>query len=305
MTNFEQSIRIVQRITDDIEEYRSLNTEAAYRKVDRRIRTAQRKQKWIHYIYRAAAVLVFPLMISTIVLAYFQTYNSSVGETVYHTVTSAPGIVSRLTLPDGSNVWLNAGSSLRYPIHFKGERKVYLTGEGYFEVESDPSHPFFVAFGGDMQVKVTGTHFNISAYADNEHIEVVLREGKIDCFLPDGKMVPLVPGKAVVFSRMTREVHVDKVNTDLKIAWKDGRLIFRNATIEEVVKSFSRWYNVDIVLHKQTTKEYKFRATFSTETITQALNYMALAAPLEWRAAKPEQKTDSSYERQRIDVWLK
>jgi ferric-dicitrate binding protein FerR (iron transport regulator) len=306
MINFEQSIRAAQRIADDIEEHRSLDVAAAYRKVDRRIRAAQRKQQWIPYIYRAAAILVFPLMVSTLVLTYFQIHEPPVGEMVYHTTTAAPGTVSRLTLPDGSNVWLNAGSSLRYPLRFAdNERSVHLTGEGYFEVESDAAHPFFVALHNGMQVKATGTHFNISAYDDDEHIEVVLQEGKVDCFLPDGKTVPLVPDKAVVFLRKTREIRVDKVNADLKIAWKDGRLIFRNATIEEVIKSFSRWYNVDIVLHKQTKKEYKFRATFSTETVTQALNYMALAAPLKWRAAEPEQKTDSSYKRQQIDVWLK
>jgi ferric-dicitrate binding protein FerR (iron transport regulator) len=108
-----------------------------------------------------------------------------------------------------------------------------------------------------------------------------------------------------LFDKTSEKIQVSQINTDLKTSWKDGRLIFRNATLEEVIAKLSRRYNVDIVLHKQTNKKYKFRASFTNETITQILSYLKLAAPIEWKFTETEQKGDASFKQQQIHLWIK
>lgn len=299
-------IRIAKAIDNDISDYGNYDIGQAFMKNRKRITAHTRKQKYLGSALRIAAILLLPFMLSTGILSYLYIDRLQEDKHIsYLEVVSAPGIVTQMELPDKSKVWLNAGSSLRYPSRFTGdERNVYLSGEGYFEVQSDKQHPFYVSLNDGVKVMAHGTKFNVNAYHDEGWLEATLESGRIDV-LVNKQSLSLKPDEQVYYSKTERKMIVRTVNVDEKIAWKDGRLIFRNTSLDEVLKQLSRRYNIDIVMHKETNVDYKCRATFSTESITQILDYLKLVAPIEWKIAETKQLQDSSYARQRIDIWLK
>lgn len=164
----------------------------------------------------------------------------------YNTLSNPRGSkVINMTLADGSKVWLNAGSSLTYPVLFMGnERKVSVTGEAYFEVAHDASKPFIVN-NGSMDVRVLGTHFNVNAFKDDgSDIKVTLLEGSVKINNGDATGL-LKPGQQAVVNSDVRVV--DNVDLDQVMAWKNGYFQFDNASLQNVLKEVSRWYNVDVV----------------------------------------------------------
>jgi ferric-dicitrate binding protein FerR (iron transport regulator) len=151
-----------------------------------------------------------------------------------------------VTLDDGTKVWLNAASSLHYPVHFaSGERKVELDGEAYFEVSEDNRRPFKVAVG-DMNIEVLGTHFNVMAYDDEQQTTTTLLEGKVKVSAGTiGKIIK--PGQEVQLIKSTDMLTVKKADTVASISWKNGLFEFDNTDMKSILRELSRWYNVDIV----------------------------------------------------------
>lgn len=144
-----------------------------------------------------------------------------------------------ITMVDGSHIWLNAGSTLRYPTAFTGsEREVTITGEAYFEVAHDKSKPFLVR-KGNMKVQVYGTKFNVNAYDDEENIKVTLLEGSVKV-----NETLIRPGEQAQVSSTIGVT--DHINTEAVMAWKNGLFSFDRADIKTVMRQLSRWYNVDI-----------------------------------------------------------
>lgn len=178
-------------------------------------------------------------------------YQSASGEILkeikYNTLTNPRGSkVINITLADGSRVWLNAGSSITYPIAFvEKDRKVKLEGEGYFEVSRDKSKPFYVT-SGSMEVKVLGTHFNINAYEGNDGIRTTLLEGSV-MINASGKSATLKPGEQAEYQatgqRLQTSAHVD---LEQVMAWKNGYFSFQDAGLNEIMQQISRWYDVDV-----------------------------------------------------------
>lgn len=167
------------------------------------------------------------------------------GKMEYNTLLNPRGSkVIDMTLADGSKVWLNAGSSLSYPVSFIGnERKVSITGEAYFEVIHDASKPFIVS-NGAMNIKVLGTHFNVNTFQDDDNIiKVTLLQGSVK--IDNGKATGLLkPGQQ---ARVNNEVNVvSDVDLDMVMAWKNGYFQFDNASLQNVLKQISRWYDVDV-----------------------------------------------------------
>lgn len=164
----------------------------------------------------------------------------------YNTMTTPKGRQYQLVLADGTRVWLNAGSSIRYPTAFTGkERRVTVTGETYFEVAPHPDAPFLVSAGG-VEVTVLGTHFNINAYEDEGVIRTTLLEGSVRVARGSIEST-LKPGQQAEVGRegdlkMTNDVDVDAVT-----AWKNGYFSFSDADLPSVMRQIARWYDVDIV----------------------------------------------------------
>lgn len=306
MNEIKKNIIVAKALRDDILDYDNYDIHAAYLKSRKRIRAYERKKIWIVYSRKIAAILLIPLLLSTGILSYLYIEQlNSEKEVTYLELFSAPGIITQTELPDKSKVWLNAGSKLRYPSQFVGnERNVYLSGEGYFEVKADKEHPFFVSVDGGLKIKAHGTKFNVNAYNDDTSVETTLETGLVDVQVKS-QAVPLKPNELACFDKINKRMVIKSINVDEKTSWKDGRLVFRNTPLEEVVKQLSRRYNVDIVLHKQSDIDYKCRASFSGESITQVLDYLKLVTPIRWKMTGSRQLQDHSYSRQRIDIWLK
>jgi transmembrane sensor len=170
---------------------------------------------------------------------------SAISEMVYNTLRTPRGVMYSVVLSDGTRVWLNASSSLRYPTTFTGRvRQVSLSGEAYFEVAQNPSQPFQVTVNG-MEVNVLGTHFNIMAYDDESTVTTTLLEGavKVDYML---KSATLVPGQQSLLMRGGRDMQVRNVDVEEAVAWKNGILQFRSEDIRSVMRKVARWYDVDV-----------------------------------------------------------
>ncbi len=174
-------------------------------------------------------------------------YNSQKGaSTVYNTMTTPKAQKYTLQLADGTKVWLNASSSIKFPTTFSGNtREVSITGEAYFEVSSDKKRPFIVESRG-MEIEVLGTHFNVNAYDDEDMIRTTLLEGSV-VITQSKKSKKLYPGQQAVVNNIG-DISLDKnVNLSQVMSWKNGLFYFENSSLQEVMRELSRWYDVDVV----------------------------------------------------------
>jgi len=175
---------------------------------------------------------------------------------LYNTLTVPAGGQYKLVLPDGSRVWLNAASSLKYTIAFAGnKRTVELSGEGYFEITKDPAHPFEVRAGGSL-VQVLGTHFNINAYANEPQVRVVLAEGSVKL----NNTTILKPGEegSVDGSGSVKTTQADVEST---LAWTKGQFIFKQAPLDAVMRQVERWYNCEVIFDANITDHFNASAS--------------------------------------------
>lgn len=197
-------------------------------------------------------------------LAYNKEGISST-DVLYNTITTPRGGQYQLVLADGTKVWLNAASSLRFPTAFVGkERKVELTGEGYFEVEHDASKPFHVMVN-DMDVQVLGTHFNINSYSDEPAVKTTLLEGRV-MIKKNENLVYLNPGQQAILQPGQDNIQVAyDVDVEEVTAWKNGLFIFNKAPLEDVMRQIGRWYNVDVVYLGNIPQD-RFSGTISRNT---------------------------------------
>ncbi|HVU58515.1 MAG TPA: FecR domain-containing protein [Puia sp.] len=163
--------------------------------------------------------------------------------------------IASLTLSDGTQVWLNSGSSMTYPVAFEGkERQVAVNGEVYFEVAKDRNHPFVVK-KGDVRVNVLGTHFNMNAYDDEGKIRVTLLEGSIEVSNLAARHI-VTPGQMAILEA-DRSIAIDKeVDPDRVMAWRNGRFDFGNADIHSIMRELSRWYGVEVEFREPVSEKF-------------------------------------------------
>jgi ferric-dicitrate binding protein FerR (iron transport regulator) len=296
----------IKELQDDIRFYKRIDVPCAYARTISVIDREQRKIRFRNVFNRVAAILFIPLFTCAFVLLYLLNHQADAfGQEVYAEVKVSPGTIMQVELPDRSRVWLNSESNLRYPVKFKGKaRAVKLEGEGFFDVYTDAGRPFEVTVPSGMKVVARGTEFNLKAYGGDDENEAVLQDGMVDVAYGNFRAT-IRPGEMVKLDRKNSRITRSSVRTDEKTAWKDGKIIFRNTPLEEVMKQLSRRYNINITLQNRTRKSYLIRATFSTETIAQILDYLKIAAPIEWHMTKPEQNEDSTFDRQQINVIIK
>lgn len=211
-----------------------------------------------------------------------------------NTLSTSKGETYVVTLPDQSKVWLNAASSLTYTTGLteQGIRKIRLSGEAYFEVFKDPTHPFVVE-SGNQQVEVLGTHFNVNAYDDENQKKTTLLEGSVKVSLPSSqqslarrelKDVVLSPGQQ---SNLQGEaLRVSQADTEEVMAWKNGDFIFKDESIESIMRIVSRWYNVDVVFEDELTKNIKLGGFVSrSKNISAVLTMMELTKRVQFKVA--------------------
>lgn len=192
-------------------------------------------------------------------LEYVAKSDSIVGEVEYNTLVVPQGCEFNIVLADGSRVWLNAGSSLRYPEAFsRDERKVFLSGEAYFEVEHDESTPFIVNTEV-MDLQVLGTSFNIKAYDNENTVVTTLVSGKIRQEFPNvGKKIVLTPSRQSVFDRVSGKLETKQADIQETLAWREGKIIANNERLEDIFRQLSRWYDFKVVYTQPSLKDIRF-----------------------------------------------
>ena len=269
-----------------------IDVDSAHRKVMEQILhqhqpavSVRPKLSFLHYWQQVAAILLLPLLILSAYL-YFKP-ASQIAET-YQELFTPYGTWSVVNLPDGSKVWLNAGSSLKYPTQFSDKQRVVsMQGEAYFEVESD---------------KATGTAFNVNAYAPDHVAAVTLVKGKVAVTLDQKKTISLSPGEKIDYNLATSLYNVNKTNTYKWCSWKDGILIFRDDPLEYVFKRLGQTYNVEFILKDAELGKYSYKATFEGESLNEILRLLEMSAPIRCKEVSNRNTNNEKFEKQRIEV---
>jgi ferric-dicitrate binding protein FerR (iron transport regulator) len=268
------------------------------------------KTAWIFW-KKIAAVALIPLLIGNLIWFYINSHEGSFStEPIYNEIFAAFGTRTAIKLADGSSVWLNSGSSLRYPERFKGkERKVYLIGEGYFEIATNPSVPFIVTTSA-LIVKATGTKFNVSDHISDLISEVTLVSGKVfvNELIPKNghkQSIELLPSQRLVYNKENGTNSIQKEDVNEYISWKDGKLIFRNKPLSYVVNKISQMFNVDIELKGSVLQDYRYRATFEDESLTEILRLLKLSSPIDYVEVKRDPLPDGSFPKKKVVIFPK
>lgn len=261
---------------------------------------------WLIRFQRAAAILLIPLLVYSgyITLNNKFSQKKSAENVIMQTVSSRQGMVTKFSLADGTNVWLNSNSELQFPTSFTGDRReVSLKGEAFFEVTKNRKKPFRVN-AKDLNIDVLGTSFDVISYADDPQSEVILVEGKVSLSAEKGKVTEefgeIHPGQKAVFKEESQKVYTQNTEVEKYIAWRDGNLIFNDDPMEEVVKRLSRWFNVEIVFNDPELKSYVYKATFKNENLEQVLKLLKLSAPIDYQVVDSKVMPDSGFTRQKI-----
>jgi ferric-dicitrate binding protein FerR (iron transport regulator) len=208
-------------------------------------------------------------------LAYSTAENNS-PEIKYNILITPKGGQYMVILPDGTKAWLNASSSLKYPLAFNSDdRVVELTGEGYFEVAKDQNKHFKVKLKNDAVVEVTGTHFNIMAYDDEINIQTTLIEGSV-LVNSNNKQIKILPGQqAAIQKDGTIELNT-RVNTEDVIAWQNGLFKYKDQPIENIMRQVARWYDVDIVYEGKVTDHFNVTGISRNVSVSKLFNLLEL-----------------------------
>jgi len=252
---------------------------------------------------RIAAILLLPVLIAAGIMISFPGGNDSKAIASGYDATIYAPMGSRVSfnLPDGTSGMLNSGSYLSYSFSRGGLREASLSGEAWFEVKSNPENPFLIS-AGESTVKVTGTKFNLSAYPAESYVEVVLDEGRIE-FRNDNTddFILLKPSERLI--SQNGDIKKSSVDPDKYHAWTDGKLVFKNDPMAEVVRRIERWYNVKITIADEELEKYSFRATFQDDSVEEVLKFLALTSPIGYNITPRTVGQDGSYMKQEITIY--
>ena len=262
----------------------------------------------IIYIGRIAAGLFIPLLLFSYLQwnGFFDT-NKPVA---YSSIYSPLGARTNFHLPDGSEGWLNGGSTLYFPAEFSGQyREVRLEGEAFFEVVENPDIPF-VVIADKIRITALGTSFNVNAYKEDETSQVTLESGVVELYKAEdqGLRRPLNrmgKGFQFVYFKELDSFVTQKADMDKTTSWKDGKLVFREDPLTEVVNRLKRWYNVNILIEDKALENYSYRATFEDETLDEILKLLKLSSPIVVKDLGREMLDDDTFGKRTIVLSLK
>lgn len=237
----------------------------------------------LYWLYRVAAVLAIPILLT---IGWYMGNSGHNGDEVLCEVSTPKGHISRCTLADGTEVWLNAGSTLKYPSSMNGElREVNLDGEAYFKVTKNAHKPFIVNTKL-AQVKVLGTIFNLKAYSNENKVETTLEEGRVEFKAKNSVVNPieLKPGEQVVFNRSSQKLNVNNVDTYLLTAWKNGKYVFKDAELKDIIAELERLYDVKFHIQNDSLLNMHFRGMFEyDQNIFSALERLETTTNMKYK----------------------
>ena len=284
LTPFDKKLEAVKLIGQTA----SVDVDKAYRAVSNKINQENKATNIFTTLTRIAAVLTIPLLAFTIWSLFFQKTEKAPVELAQNEITwqeihSPVGMRSHVVLPDGTNLWLNAGSHLRYGIPFTREnREVELSGEAFLNVVKNEQSPFVVKTG-NAEVEVLGTQFNINAWPESEQIQVALKEGKVKFRFAGGqgttKFCELQPNDLLAFDKTDKTVALENTNIEKYIAWHQNIMILDDTPMPELAGLLEQWYGVKVIIAGEEIKRYKFTTTFDNEPLHRVLELLEMSSP--------------------------
>jgi len=300
-----QQLKKIDSLTADLNLLRQFDLEEGKQQVRRKYRVKKVVSISV-WMQRIAAVLFIPVLLGGI--WYYLQQNELRKELsvlmVNQEIITQPGTKTHLFLPDSTEVWLNAASSLRFPSAFAGnERRIDLEGEAIFKVYKNKKKPFIVSTSS-MEVEAVGTEFNVSAYSGDLKFSTTLAEGKVkitDRVKPDEVMF-IEPGSQLNYDTKSKTYKAENVRVQDVIAWRDGVLIFNETPFYEVAAKLGRWFNADIQINDQSIANYRFTGTFTSESLDQVMELLTLSTPIAYSTSKREVLNDKTYTKQEIKI---
>lgn len=234
-------------------------------------------------LVRYAAIFILAFLAGAITVYFAGRSGESRLYQTYNEIQVPNGEKSMITLYDGTRVWLNSGTTFKYPVAFQAkERKVYLNGEAYFDVSGRKEQPFIIQ-ADQLKIKVLGTRFDVCAYHTEDEFFVTLEEGSVYTSSDvNGKELVLSPGDQAVFSRKTNQFAQIRVDTGLYSSWKEDLLRFQDTPFREVIKKMERWYDVNITLDGSINTEETYTMTIKTESLREMLNVLSKTTPIKY-----------------------
>lgn len=287
-----------------LDEMEQIDTLAALDNVNHEIEKVRGSHKFIRTFSRVAAILILPLLVYALVVTFNnKNYN---GKVAWQTISTKSGMQGRVELPDGSHVLLNSNSEIQYPTSFANNiREVKLKGEAFFEVTKDARHPFIVNTGS-MNVEVLGTTFNVTNYAGDKSLEVVLETGSVNLFAGSWEnktdIGKLKPGQRAVFDNAAKLVSINDVEVEKYLAWKEGYVLFREDSMQEVAHRLERWFNVEIIIQDKEINDYLITAKFHQETLSQVLELLKLSSRIEYSVVKSQPLKTGAFTKTKIYI---
>jgi len=263
--------------------------------------------RFLNVVKSVAAILFIPLVAYLWVLKANDV--SLDADTPYSEIYAPMGTRTMFHLPDGSKGWLNGGSYLEFPTEFRGKsREVFLKGEAFFDVLTNEKKPFVVK-EEFTDVIAYGTTFNVQAYQDDSEICVTLVSGNLRIVeRKDGRslnLADLQPGQMCAYHSGTSLNRVERVDVETVMAWKDGKLAFRDESFTGVVKKINRWYNVELIIMDEALKDYSYQATFMDETLDEVLKLLQHSAPIVYKDLGRIKSLDGTFEKRKIELYYK
>ena len=274
-----ESITLIESVFKQIQEYEKEHQPKSGSSISRILKIYQ----------KVAAFLLIPV-IGLGILYWISQYNQMDSQ---YTETIAPrGQKSQIVLADGTKVWLNSDTKIKYPGNFsKNQRDVYLDGEAFFEVSKNAHQPFVVHTSG-IDVKVLGTKFNVKAYADERQIETSLFEGKINLLMNSSAAISPVekeiePGQSFVYSKTDHQLVANKFPQDEIIGWKNNQLIFKDDTFSNLVRKVERWYDVKVVYDGKLFNDRRLTVElYEGERLERLMNIISLTLSVNYKYEK-------------------
>lgn len=260
-------------------------------------------RKWYLHVQRAAAILLLPLL----VLSGFLLLRPGEEMPVFYLeARMTPGMTGSTLLPDGTKVWLNSSSYLKYPSFFSGPaREVTLDGEAYFQVAENREMPFIV-HAGNASVKVLGTEFNMDAYGSSGFIATTLVSGSVrfDYQKEDNRSrtVIIEPGEQVCYDKETRRAKVSEAYVPKDIAWKNGQIILKDTPLSEILWILSKRFNVEFILKDPAFYNYSFTGVFTNQQIERVLEHFKRSSGIRYKI-NHELDSDGEIAKSRIELY--
>lgn len=252
-------------------------------KVNKRIKKKQFRKLYL-FVQRVAAILLLPLFCLSGFLLLQPREEVPV---FYLEARMTPGMIGSTILPDGTKVWLNSSSYLKYPNTFSGNnREVTLDGEAYFEVIGNAEKPFIV-HSGNSSVNVLGTKFNMDAYSSNGFIATTLIEGSIEFCYPNennlSRTIKIEPNEQVHYDKKTMQTEVCEAYVPKDIAWKNGQIILKETPLSEILWILSKRFNVEFIIKKPAFYKYSFTGVFTNQQIERVLEHFKRSSGIHYK----------------------